>query len=214
MTTEIKTFFDDSFHEIEFIEDEHIYLIDGVITPSVSTILRNTINQNKYDYVPETLLRLRAYEGTKIHKAIQNYCELGEEDQSEELKGFEYLMETYELDSVDNEKVVLIFDNSKKVIACGRYDLCLIHTNGGFDRGLGGADIKCTGSLDKESLYYQLNLYRIGANQTYGYNWGFLYGIQLKGSLRHLMEIPINEELPKKLIKKYYKEFLNKEVDL
>ena len=136
------------------------------------------------------------------------------EDESEELKGFKYLMEKYEFESVDNESAVLIFDNSKKVIACGRYDLCLSYSDSGLNKGIGGADIKCTGSLDKESLYYQLNLYRIGARQTYGDNWGFLYGIQLKGSIRHLMEIPINEELPKKLIKKYYKEFLNKEVDL
>ena len=40
---------------IEFIEESHTYLIDGVITPSVSEIL-NFIFPDKYSNIPKQIL--------------------------------------------------------------------------------------------------------------------------------------------------------------
>ncbi|MEI3508718.1 MAG: hypothetical protein V8R01_06445 [Bacilli bacterium] len=55
---------------IEFIEEEHIYLIDGVIVPSVTQIL-NKVFPKKYEGVPDYILNKKASYGTKVHKLIE-----------------------------------------------------------------------------------------------------------------------------------------------
>ena len=68
-------------------------------------------------------------------------------------------------------------------------------------KGLAVADIKTTSVLDKEYLVYQLNLYRIGLEQSYDYKIDSLYGIHLRDGKRKLVPIPIvsEEELYEKL---------------
>lgn len=42
-------------HDIEFIEDGHLYLVDGVITPSITQLLKHKFG-GMYDFVnPNTL---------------------------------------------------------------------------------------------------------------------------------------------------------------
>jgi len=53
--------------KIEFIEDGHIYLKNGVILPSVSEILRD----DTYDSIPAHILEFAAARGTAIHKATE-----------------------------------------------------------------------------------------------------------------------------------------------
>ena len=67
----------------------------------------------------------------------------------------------------------------------------------------GLADIKRTAVLDREYIGYQLNLYRIGYKQCYGIDINFLKGIHLRENIRKFIDIPINEELVKELLKKF-----------
>ena len=55
---------------IEFIEDGHIYLKDGIIVPSVSEIIE-FIFPNKYKNIPKWILDKKAEYGTKVHYAIE-----------------------------------------------------------------------------------------------------------------------------------------------
>ena len=57
---------------IEFIEQQHIYLVDGVITPSVSQIL-HFIFPDKYKNVDKKILNRKAEYGTKIHESVELY---------------------------------------------------------------------------------------------------------------------------------------------
>ena len=58
---------------IEFIEDTHTYLVNGVITPSVSTILGSTIFAKKYSGVSkESSLDIAASFRNECHKAIRD----------------------------------------------------------------------------------------------------------------------------------------------
>ena len=68
---------------------------------------------------------------------------------------------------------------------------------------IGGADIKRTSSLDKDYLFYQLNLYRIAYRQTYGIEWDFLKGIHLREDVRKMVAIPVNENLAWQLVHEY-----------
>lgn len=183
-------------HTLEFIDETHTYLVDGVIVPSVSKILRYKF-PNKYDGVDERVLERAAIRGTAVHEAIEKLCKTGEIEDLKEVKNFIFLQNQYNFEVLGNEVPLIIFLNDIPV-AAGRLDLNLKINE---DEGL--ADIKGTSVLDKEHLAYQLNLYRIGFQQCYDTEIKFLKGIHLRDDIRKFINIPINEEMAINLLNDY-----------
>lgn len=187
-------------HIVEYIDETHTYLVDGVILPSITQILKIKFG-NKYAGVDEKVLNKAAERGTRVHQAIENYYKYKVEDiNCKELKNMKFLQKHYKFEVLDNEVPIILFKNNTP-IACGRLDLVL-EENG--ETGLG--DIKRTSVLDKEYLAYQLNLYRIAYTQCYGTEIKFLKGLHLREDIRKYVDIPINEEMAWKLVEEYLKE--------
>lgn len=186
-------------YELEYIEDEHIYLVDGVIVPSITTLMKIKFGK-KYDGINKEVLNRASEKGTEVHQIIQDYCERGVETDIKELRNFKFLQKQYGFKVLENEVPVILFKEDEPICA-GRLDM-VIEMNG----ELGGADIKRTSALDKEYLAYQLNLYRIACLQSYGKEWKFLKGIHLKDDIRKFVDIPINEEIAWELVDKYMEE--------
>ena len=186
-------------HELEFIEDGHIYLVDGIIVPSITEMLKSKCG-HKYDFVNEAVLNRAASAGTAVHEAIERYCKTGEESDFPELRGFMVLQRMYGFKALENEVPVILFDQGEP-IAAGRLDM-VIEMNG----EIGGADIKRTSVLDKEYVAYQLNLDRLAYRQSYGTEWQFLRAIHLREAKRRFVTIPIAEELTREFIKEYQNE--------
>ena len=135
---------------IEFIEDTHTYLVNGVITPSVSTILGSTIFSNKYYGVKKETLDAAASFGTNVHKAIELDNPFGLD--SEEMKAYDtYLELTFEegIKPVSQEMIVHYGEQY-----AGTLDM-IANWNGVLSLG----DIKTTYQLDTEYLSWQLSLY-------------------------------------------------------
>ncbi len=61
---------------IEYLEDEHLYLANGVIIPSVSRLVEFATGDD-YSIIPSYILKNACDFGTDIHEAIQNYLEQG-----------------------------------------------------------------------------------------------------------------------------------------
>lgn len=61
---------------IEYIDDLHLYLADGLPIPSVSQLVQEAIG-NEYQEVPQNILRQAAEYGTQIHNAIEIYFKEG-----------------------------------------------------------------------------------------------------------------------------------------
>lgn len=173
---------------LEFFEDTHTYLCDGIIIPSITQILKTKFG-NKYDFVKKSKLDEAAEKGTAVHEAIEKYCKTGEEEDLIELRNFKFLQKHYGFDVVDSEVPVILFQDEEP-IAAGRLDMVIK-----IEDEIGGADIKRTSTLDKNYLAYQLNMYRIAYQQCYGIEWEFLRGIHLRENVRKFVEIPVNEEL-------------------
>ena len=188
-------------HLIEYVEEEHIYVVDGIIIPSVTQILDIKF-KNKYSYVNREVLQKASDRGTLIHKEIQDYCENGKESSLEEVYNFKFLQNIYKFKILKNEVPIIIEKNGNPV-AVGRLDLIIEKDNKKIV-----ADIKTTSTLDRQYLMYQLNLYKIGYEQTYGENIQGLKGIHLKESKRNLVDIPIDENCAWNIIDEYYKEDL------
>lgn len=183
---------------LEFIEDGHLYLVDGQIKPSITQMLKYKFS-NKYAHVNRQVMQRASEKGTAVHEAIEHYCKTGELGELQETKNFRFLERQYGFKVLENETPVILFKDEEPV-ACGRLDLVLE-----MDGEIGGADIKRTATLDKNYLAYQLNLYRIAYRQCYGKEWTFLKGIHLREEKRKFVDIPLAEALAWDLVSDYLK---------
>lgn len=175
-------------HCLEFFEDGHIYLCDGIEIPSITQVLKVRFG-NKYRNIPKDVLSKASEAGVAVHDAIEQYCKYGTDSSLPELRNFVFLQKKYEFSVFGNEIPVILFD--PEPIAAGRLDL-LIKEND----VLGIADIKRTSNLDKNYLFYQLNLYRIAYMQSYNYPIKFLRAIWLRDDIRRYVHININDYYP------------------
>lgn len=183
-------------HVLEYFDDTHTYLVDGIIVPSITQILKIKFN-NKYSGVDQKVLNRASEKGTEVHEAIEKLCKTGEVEDLKEVNNFIFLQKQYKFNTIDNEVPIILF-RDETPIGAGRLDLVLEENN---ELGLG--DIKRTSVLDKEYLAYQLNLYRIGYQQCYGTEIKFLKGLHLREDVRKYINIPINEKLALKLVEEY-----------
>jgi len=166
---------------IEYIEEIHTYLYNGVIIPSVTQILQEKLFQNKYKNVPEYILSKKAKYGSQVHSIIEK-IENNEEYNENSVYIKESINQYKDIKKKNNIKVI-----SQEQIVCyegiyaGKYDMiaevnqlnCLI-------------DIKTTAELDKEYLSWQLSMYELAIGEKFDK----LYCIWLpKGGLGKLIEI-------------------------
>lgn len=179
---------------VEYIEESHTYLVDGIIVPSVTQVLQFKF-PDKYKGVPGSVLNNKAEYGTKVHKLVEI---LNSVDCLTAVIGvvkeFDYVI----ANSLE-QYAKIYFNNKIKPIAqeqivfndnvAGRFDLLA-----GVNGELSLCDIKTTATLDQEYLSWQLSMYnylgKIGAEK--------LYAIWLpKKDLGRLVEVEFktNEEI-------------------
>jgi hypothetical protein len=185
---------------LEYIDETHTYIYDGVILPSITQILKSKFG-NKYSGVDEKVLQKAAQKGTAVHQAIEDYEKRNiENDECQELRNYKFLKKQFGFNCLDNEVPIVLFFNDEPV-AAGRVDL-ILEDNG----EVGIADIKRTSVFDKEYVAFQTNLYRIGYQQSYGTKITFLRGIHLREKIRKYVELPIKEEMVLEFLKNYLME--------
>ena len=181
---------------LEYFDDTHTYLYDGLMLPSVTQIL-GVKYKNDYASVPPAVLNTAAQRGTAVHKAIENFNVSGYDDGSEAVRNFKFLQSQYEFEVLDSELPLVIFKDDMP-IACGRLDMTML-----MDGETGIADIKTVSTLNKEKIAYQLNLYRIGLMHSYGVDAQFLKIIHLRDGIRKFIDSPVNEGMAWELVNEY-----------
>ena len=184
-------------HCLEYFDDDHLYMVDGIIVPSITQMLGIRFH-GKYSGIPEDVLNKASELGTKVHNAIYEWCVNGTESDLPEVRGFKFLQKIYQFSVVGNEVPVILFVDDEPV-AAGRLDLVLQNEIG----ELGLADIKRTSVLDKDYLFHQLNLYRLAFEESYGNKIEFLKGVHLKMDTRKYVDIPISEAPALELVQEY-----------
>lgn len=196
-------------NNITFLEEPHIYLVDGVITPSVSEIL-HYIFPDKYKGVNRKILNKKAEYGTTIHESIEMYetniktMSLKEAfDVVIQAKELSYIQEAslrqylklktrYNIEVLEQEMMI---QYEKKY--AGRFDM-VANVNG----ALSLCDIKTTAELDEEYLSYQLSYYEMAM----GKKFDKLYAIWLpKKDIGQVVEI---KRKPREVLIKKLNEFL------
>lgn len=194
---------------ITFLDEPHIYLVDGIITPSVSEIL-HFIFPDKYKGVDKRILNRKAEYGTTIHESIEMYEANIQTMQLEDAfnvviqaKDLNYIQEASlrQYVKLKREKKLMVLEQEKMIQYqrkyAGRFDM-IANVNG----ALSLCDIKTTAQLDEEYLSWQLSYYELAMGKTFDK----LYAIWLpKKGLGVLKEI---ERKPKKLLLEKLNEFL------
>lgn len=185
---------------LEYIDESHTYLYDGVILPSITQILKIKFG-NKYNGVSKEVLQKASEKGTMVHQSIEDYEKRNIDNPDiKELRNYKFLKKRFGFECLENEIPIVLFLDNKPVCA-GRIDLILKEND-----QIGVADIKRTSVFDKEYVAYQTNLYRIGYQQCYGTEISFLRGLHLREDVRKYIALPINEDMSLSLVKKYLEE--------
>lgn len=169
---------------LEFLEEEHLYLLDGVLIPSVSEIL-HFIFPDKYKNVNSEILAKKALYGSKVHEAIECLEQgktLPEMDGNQQfsLNQWQYLKKRNNMKVLIQEQMIHYCDKY-----AGRFDM-VANVNG----YLSLCDIKTTAILDKEYLSWQLSFYELANESMYHTRFEKLYAIWLpKRDYGQLVEI-------------------------
>lgn len=174
---------------VEYFEDKHEYLINGVIVPSVSKLVAYATG-DIYKEVPEWILEKARTHGTKIHDAIEEFERTGNVDMEciNEIETYRELKKKYMLDVKSMEEIV-----HYKNHYCGRYDI--LDTDGKL------WDIKTTSKYHKENLEWQLGLYYLGMGKES--ETGFCIHIPKKGKAKVYLVKPKTNKECEELIRTY-----------
>lgn len=182
---------------VEYDDLTHTYWVDGQICPSVTQIIAWKF-PDKYSMVSEEVLREASLKGTELHNAIEVYEKYGmERDDLLEFRNYKFLKNKFNFKVIGNEEIVTL--TYKGLTVCGRTDLIVQNSDG----RIGLADIKRTASIDKTYLAYQLNMYKVGYQQTFRKPIDFLECIWLKDDKRKIVDIPIASGIVAELLDEY-----------
>lgn len=153
---------------LEFLENEHLYLKNGILVKSVTQILE-LIFPDKYKNVDKEILNKKAEFGTQGH-AIIEHLDLNNTDIVENLNLMGYseeliqcieeyinLCKTFKIEPLEHEKKV-----SYEYLYAGTLDLIA-----NVDDIESLCDIKFTYKCDKEYLSWQLGMYALALGKEF-----------------------------------------------
>lgn len=184
--------------KILFNEESHTYHVDGVLTPSVTTILAATKFKDKYKGIPKGVLANAATFGTNVHRAI-------EFDDPEGL-GLREMLAYEQWLKVQKKHGIVPVAKEQKVhygtLFVGTFDMIAIIEG---EKWL--LDIKTTAQLDKEYIGYQESFYETAYLDMYPDEDEFdRFGVIWlpKGKIGKLIEIePVDNEELQKILDEY-----------
>ena len=186
---------------LEFNEENHIYLKDGVILKSVTQILKELFPL-KYDGIPKEILENKSIYGTELHKFIEiiekkkpkrpiSYCKRYikiDIYQEQSLKDYLEIKKQYNIEVLESEKIV-----SYDYDYAGTLDIIAL-VNG--KKSI--IDIKTTYEFDEIYVSYQNSLYELANGKV-----DKLYCLWLpKRKIGKLIEVKrINKDILLEIIK-------------
>ena len=145
---------------IEFLEDVHAYLYNGVIIPSVSELIRFKF-PDAYAGIPDRVLKKKANYGTKVHALVESYAngDITMEEVQKKRIDPDIKIAVEQFEAIRKNWAFYIKDMEKIVCWKGRYA-------GTYDMRIEGdylIDLKTTSVIHEEWLRWQLGLYYLAA---------------------------------------------------
>lgn len=189
---------------IEFLPEEHLYIWDGVITPSVTRVVRCALGNGDISGVPPAVLAAKAAYGNEVHEICENYLfsaahrTIEDPNISKSVEEFAEMVGSRKIKGLASERIV-----GYQHRVCGKYDI--LADVGGKVTLL---DIKTTAKFPWEYLRLQLTMYALSAEETDGIHVEELAAVWLpKGKRAKYVSIePANLADVEKAISEYEKQ--------
>ena len=173
-------------------DEIHSYMFKGQKILSITEAIK--LVNDKYKFVPKSVLEPAQLRGNKIHFDIQMYEDynIKPEPMTKELSNYILLKKHFGFEFIESEKPVLL--EYKGRYLAGRLDLKVKDRDG----VIRVVDIKSTNTFDKQYVALQTELYKLGHNQSYPENREVecTGGIHLNGDKRkydrHLPKVDLD----------------------
>lgn len=136
--------------KVRFIPETHQYFLGDKELLGVTGILSRRLFKDKYSAVPKETLERAAQRGSHIHKMCEMVDELGVSPDCEEAQNYIKLKSKFNLKPVAREYIVSDLSHYASMVDA-IYEV---------DGGVVLNDLKTTYKLDKESISWQLSIYR------------------------------------------------------
>ncbi|MBR4533921.1 MAG: hypothetical protein IKO85_05190 [Bacteroidaceae bacterium] len=166
-----------------FNQEAHTYTNTetGAMLQGITSTLLKRVFPNKYDGIPERILKNAAQRGTNIHEEIELIETIGINPSTEEGRGYCKLKEAHGLKFLTSEHTVSDLEHYATNIDV-IYDV--------EDNVVDLADFKTTYKFDKESVSWQLSIcaHFLEKNNPH-IKVRKLFGIWLKGDIAQLIEV-------------------------
>lgn len=174
-------------YTIEFDPKDHIYKVDGVIKPSVTTIISKILFPTQYAYVKRSVLDEAASFGESVHIALmQDFPDPLDEEAEKSYTEAVNILRQWGFEPIFKEKKVY-----SKLGFTGTLDLYA-------DMGDGRKaliDYKTTSTLNKEYVSWQLSMYKVALEEM-GHKVHGLYAIHIPRNKKgKLVNIPIKDKI-------------------
>ena len=174
-------------HTVSFVEDTHEYYVDNLLVPSVTSIIQYMFD-NQYQFVKESILQRARILGEKFHKEVELFEKSNVDSGSSELYSYKELKKKHSIEYLDGERFIYIMKNDVP-IAAGRFDIL---ANVNSEKAI--VELKRTSKIYYNRYSLQLNLYRIGYEQTYNDEIRKLFCLRAKDNQKEFKEIPVLED--------------------
>lgn len=162
-------------------QEAHTYHLNGVQLNGVTGVLSRHLFANKYDNIPECVLKKAAERGHFIHENCELVDRLGVTPDLEEARNYIRIKEENNFTSVACEYIVTDGQHYASPI-----DVVFLES----ETVASLADIKTTSKFDSEYVSWQLSIYAyLFELQNPHLKAGRLYGIWLRGSKHELIEV-------------------------
>ncbi len=185
-------------HDVTFDPINHQYTVDGTPVFSVTQII-DEILEKPYKNVDPVILEKAAEKGLHLHDMIEHYERFGKKTYHPEMQGYLALKTQYQINVLKSEQIVLLYHNGI-VIAAGRFDMVV---SSPYMKGLGIVDVKRMAHLDEPRLKLQLNLYKLGYEQTYKENIDYLKCLHIRNRYKRYVDVSVDRAYANKLINLY-----------
>ena len=185
-------------YEVLFDKDNHQYYVDGHLVASVSQIVREMLKA-PYKNVDPEILKKAALKGTELHDMIEQYEVNGIKTYHHEMQSYITLKRQHQFEVKESETIVLIRHHGA-IIAAGRFDMVV---ESPYLSGLGIVDIKRMAHLKEEHLKLQLNLYKLGYEQTYKKRISYLKCAHIRNRYHQYVDVPIDQDYLQSMLDKY-----------
>jgi len=174
---------------LDFDPVNHEYFVDGEKVASVSDIVNDLYPRSMKNVDPE-ILKKAAERGSELREMIEHYERSDQKIYHKEMHSYLSLKGEHQI-QVQNTKVPVLIHHHGVVIAAGRFDMVV---KSPYIKGEGIAQIKRAAHIDKWRLELQMNLYKLGFEQTYKQKIHYLKCIHIRNRHREYIDVMKNKK--------------------